>query len=82
VSAGAGRTPEPQPPGCAVCSDHAEAVEVIAGDPETALTRCRTAAGIEIEVDAGLVAAPAPGDRLLVHAGAAIARLGPGPGDG
>ena len=65
---------------CITCGDVAEEVRVIRVDGATALAVCRTDGGCEITADVGLVSAPAAGDRLLVHAGAAIARLDPGGG--
>jgi hydrogenase maturation factor len=50
---------------------------VVRVDPQTALARCTDAAGAEAEVETALVAALRPGDRVLVHAGVAIATLAP-----
>jgi hypothetical protein len=62
---------------CVTCGDVADEVAVVDLDPVLALARCVTDAGEELDVDAGLFPDAAPGDRLLVHAGAAIAKLGP-----
>ena len=60
---------------CTTCGDAAEEMEVLAVDA-TLIARCRAQSGEEVTVDAALVGAPAPGDVLLVHAGAALAKLG------
>jgi hydrogenase maturation factor len=46
-------------------------------DPQTEFARCTDAAGAEAEVETALVDALSPGDRVLVHAGVAIATLAP-----
>ena len=56
---------------CITCSDQAVEMTVLAVDA-SGLARCADAAGVESEVDAALVDA-APGTRLMVHAGTAIA---------
>lgn len=59
---------------CITCSDEALPLQVVAVvDDEVAL--CADEAGERSEVLTALVGAVAVGDRLLVHAGAALARL-------
>jgi hypothetical protein len=63
---------------CITCSDEGRLGEVVrppAGDFGPATVR--TASGLE-EVDVSLIAPVAPGDLLLVHAGAALTRLDAG----
>jgi hypothetical protein len=58
---------------CITCSDEGRVVEVVAvGEDNTATVVAR---GHRETVDTTLVAAPVPGDLLLVHAGTAIAAL-------
>ena len=70
---------ERQDPTCITCGDVAEEAAIVAFGPAVGLARCRTAEGRETTVDVGLVADPAVGDLVLVHAGAAIARIAAGP---
>jgi hypothetical protein len=63
---------------CSTCGDEARPAEVTAL-LNGGLVAARSARGVE-EVDASLIADPAPGDLLLVHAGTAISRLEPGDG--
>jgi hydrogenase maturation factor len=65
-------------PRCITCGDLAEEVAIVALEP-AGLACCRTDAGRETTVDIGLIAEPEVGDRVLVHAGAAIAKLAPTP---
>ena len=58
---------------CITCSDEGRLGEVIVTDGR-GTTRVRTARGIET-IDTSLVSAVAPGDLLLIHAGAAIAEV-------
>lgn len=60
--------------GCITCGDHAVDLRVVSVDLERGLALCADDAGSSAEVDVLLVAPVAPGERLLVHAGTAIAR--------
>ncbi len=65
---------------CVTCSDEGRLAEVVlAPDEEFASALVRTATGEE-PVDVTLIGEVAPGDLLLVHAGAAITRLEDLPG--
>lgn len=59
---------------CITCADEAVEVCVLAIDEATSLA-CVAVAGVEAEIDVSLVNDVAPGDKLLVHAGAALAKL-------
>lgn len=65
----------PVEPGCITCGDVAVPLTVVSQTGGDA--RCRDSAGREELVATELVGPVAPGDRLLVHAGVAIQRLGP-----
>ncbi|MEY2445212.1 MAG: hypothetical protein QOE00_1792 [Ilumatobacteraceae bacterium] len=58
---------------CITCSDEGRVGEVVATDG-SGRTSVRTARGIET-IDTTIVAAVAPGDLVLIHAGAAIAEV-------
>ena len=60
--------------GCITCGDHAVELRVVSVDDARGLAVCADESGASIEVDVLLVAPVDPGDRLLVHAGTAIAR--------
>jgi hydrogenase maturation factor len=60
--------------GCITCGDEAIAMEVVAVDAERGLALCAGDDAERSTVETALVAPVAPGDRLLVHAGTAIAR--------
>ena len=60
---------------CVTCSDEAEPMTVLRVDSERALALCVDQGGIRSSVEIALVEPVAPGDRLLVHAGTAIATL-------
>jgi hydrogenase maturation factor len=60
--------------GCITCGDEAIAMEVVAVDAERGLALCADAGQARSTVETALVEPVAPGDRLLVHAGTAIAR--------
>jgi hydrogenase expression/formation protein HypC len=60
--------------GCITCGDHAIDLRVVSVDDERGLALCADDVGSSAEVDVLLVAPVAPGERLLVHAGTAIAR--------
>jgi hydrogenase expression/formation protein HypC len=77
--------PWPQPPaqaqtceareGCITCGD--VAVPLVVVELRGSDARCRDDSGAEEVVATDLVGEVAPGDRLLVHAGTAIATLEP-----
>jgi hypothetical protein len=58
--------------GCITCGDHAVELSVVSVDEARGLAVCADEHGGTAEVDVLLVAPVAPGDRVLVHAGAAI----------
>jgi hydrogenase maturation factor len=61
--------------GCITCGDQALEMSVVAVDGARGLAVCRDDAGQEVEVDTLLMQPVSPGERLLVHARVAIARL-------
>ena len=61
--------------GCITCGDVALPLTVIRLDEGRGLALCADDDGNSETVETDLVAPVAPGDRLLVHAGTAIARL-------
>ena len=61
--------------GCITCGDVAVPLTVVRIDEERGLALCADDDGSSETVETDLVAPVAPGDRLLVHAGTAIARL-------
>ena len=63
---------------CITCGDVAVEMVVVAIDEERRLALCETGDGARETVETALVASVGPGDRLLVHAGTAIARAGAG----
>lgn len=71
--------------GCLTCGDGAVAMRVLRVDRIRGLALCVDEAGVKSTVETALVEPVAPEDRLLVHAGTAIARAGgcrPPGGDG
>lgn len=60
---------------CITCGDVAVPLTVLRLDEERGLALCADEDGGSETVETDLVAPVAPGDRLLVHAGTAIARL-------
>jgi hydrogenase maturation factor len=60
---------------CLTCGDAAAELEVVAVDPGAQLARCRDEHGAETAVEIMLVGDVACGERLLVHAGTAIAKV-------
>jgi hydrogenase assembly chaperone HypC/HupF len=62
--------------GCITCGDVAIPMNVLRLDEDRGLALCADDDGNSETVETDLVAPVAPGDRLLVHAGTAIARLG------
>jgi hydrogenase maturation factor len=65
--------------GCITCGDVAVEVRVIMVDRARELATGCDESGLATEVDTMLVGPVAPGERLLVHAGTAIARIGEQP---
>ena len=59
---------------CITCSDEAVAVRVVRIDEGRELALCENEAGERTTVEIALVSPVEPGDRLLVHAGTALAR--------
>jgi hypothetical protein len=68
-------TDEVSPCTCITCGDQGIEMVVLTCDAASALARCRAGDGSLSEVDTGLVNPVAPGTRLMVHAGTAIAAL-------
>ena len=62
---------------CITCGDDGEPMTVERVDPQRVLALCSTADGSRRSVEIALVAPVVPGDRVLVHAGTAIASLPP-----
>ena len=60
---------------CVTCGDDGVAMRVVAVDDERGLALCAAPGGERTTVEVALVGAVAAGDALLVHAGAALARL-------
>ena len=61
--------------GCITCGDVAIPLTVLRLDEERGLALCADDDGKSETVETDLVAPVAPGDRILVHAGTAIAKL-------
>ena len=62
---------------CITCGDDGDPMTVLAIDDQRGLALCSDDDGAHMTVETALVEPVAPGDRLLVHAGTAIVRLGP-----
>jgi hydrogenase maturation factor len=60
--------------GCITCGDTARRMRVLEVDEPRELALCVDEQERRHRVDTGIVGAVAPGDTLLVHAGAALAR--------
>jgi hydrogenase maturation factor len=60
---------------CITCGDDGDPMVVLQIDHELELAICRDEDGAESSVEIALVDAVRAGDRLLVHAGTAIARI-------
>jgi hydrogenase maturation factor len=60
--------------GCITCGDHAVELRVVSVDDARGLAVCADEGGGSTEVDVLLLTPVTPGERLLVHAGTAIAR--------
>jgi hydrogenase maturation factor len=61
---------------CITCGDDGDPMTVLRVDRARGLALCSGEDGERSSVETALVEPVAPGDRLLVHAGTAIARLG------
>jgi hydrogenase maturation factor len=61
--------------GCITCGDEAVELKVVKLDDARGLALCENAEGARETVEIALVLPVTLGDRLLVHAGTAIARL-------
>jgi hydrogenase maturation factor len=59
---------------CVTCADEAVTMQVVHVTPD-AVVRCRNADGTVADVMTDLVGAVRPGEKLLVHAGVALARV-------
>ena len=62
--------------GCVTCGDEALEMVILRIDRERGLALCAGDRGTRATVEIALVLPVAEGDRLLVHAGTAIARAG------
>jgi hydrogenase maturation factor len=62
---------------CITCGDDGVPMTVVDVDARRGLALCADDDGAASTVETALVESVAPGDRLLVHAGTAIAALGP-----
>ena len=62
---------------CITCSDEGEPMTVVGVDRERGLALCSSETGLRTTVETALVEPVVAGERLLVHAGTAIARLEP-----
>jgi hydrogenase maturation factor len=62
---------------CITCGDDGDPMVVIEIDRELGLAVCQSEDGAQSSVEIALVDTVEPGDRLLVHAGTAIAQLDP-----
>jgi hydrogenase expression/formation protein HypC len=60
---------------CITCGDDGDPMTVVGIDERRGLALCSDDLGARATVETALVEPVAPGDRLLVHAGTAIARL-------
>ena len=60
---------------CITCGDDGEPMSVVRVDEARGLALCEDERGERSSVEIALVAPVAPGERLLVHAGTAIAQL-------
>ncbi len=60
---------------CITCGDDGDPMTVVRVDGVRGLALCHGEGGAAATVEIALVEPVAPGDRLLIHAGTAIARL-------
>jgi hypothetical protein len=75
VSAGAPGDLECVSTHCVTCADDGDPMTVVRVDAERGLALCRGEDGRRATVETALVEPVTAGERLLVHAGTAIARL-------
>ncbi len=66
---------------CITCADDGEPMTVVRVDRERGLALCSSDNGVRATVETALVEPVLAGQRLLVHAGTAIARLDPDRGE-
>jgi|HubBroStandDraft_6_1064221.scaffolds.fasta_scaffold299110_3 hydrogenase maturation factor len=81
MTAGARADPECVSQHCITCSDDGEPMTVVRVDRERGLALCNSDGGLPATVETALVEPVVEGQRLLVHAGTAIARLQPNSGE-
>lgn len=62
---------------CITCGDDGIPMTVVRVDPLRGLALCEQADGTRATVEIALIDSVAPHDKLLVHAGTALARLEP-----
>jgi hydrogenase assembly chaperone HypC/HupF len=62
---------------CITCGDDGDPMTVVRVDEERGLALCADEGGTRHTVETALVEPVRPGDRILVHAGTAIAALAP-----
>jgi hydrogenase maturation factor len=62
---------------CITCGDDGVPMAVVRVDRDRGLALCAHEDGSRQTVETALIEPVAPGDTLLVHAGTALARLGP-----
>lgn len=67
---------------CITCGDDGEPMSVLAVDAHRGLALCVGEQDKHVSVETALIAPVSIGERLLVHAGTAIARLDPEAGCG
>jgi hydrogenase maturation factor len=60
---------------CITCGDDGDPMTVVKVDPERGLALCTDEEGARHTVETALVEPVSPGERILVHAGTAIASL-------
>jgi hydrogenase maturation factor len=60
---------------CITCGDDGVPMVVLRVDERSRLALCADGEGMHSTVETALIEWPAPGDRVLVHAGTAIASL-------
>jgi hydrogenase maturation factor len=67
--------PQPDPHHCITCADDGDPMTVVRVDAQRGLALCVAESGVRSTVETALVEPVVRGERLLVHAGTAIARL-------
>ena len=60
---------------CITCGDDGDPMTIVRVDPDRGLALCTDEKGARHTVETALVEPVVPGDRILVHAGTAIAAL-------